>query len=309
LKGCYILSMPDAYLILCHDRAAQINFLTHYLGDLGHDCYIHLDAQSSIASQIRQDEHSFLIEPRVAVQWADWSMIEASLQAMRAITSSGKRYRYIHLISGHCLPAMPHGKMEKELDESYLEGKLWVECSRLSHTSCYDGRLRRVSIWYPRALVSRQGAWHHRYYSPYIKFWEKLGLVRPFYEHYAPFYGGSQWWSLRQDVIEKILDYHDNHPGLARYYKHVFCSDELYIQHLLVNCGFEAQIQNDNRRYIDWSGANSQSPRNLQREDWAKVRQSGAFFARKFQLSEEECAEYLCQLNSQSSPTNGTAAF
>lgn len=288
--------MSDAYLILCHDRASQINQLTHYLGGLGHDCYIHVDANSSIASHIRQDEHCFLVEPRVAVQWADWSMIEASLQAMRAMIGYCKRYRYIHLISGHCLPTMHPDEMEKELNESYAQGKLWVECNRLSCNVLPEYRLLRVTIWYPRFLVSRQGPWHRHYYFPYLKFWQKLGLVRPFYEHYAPFYAGSQWWSLTHEAVEGILNYHDTHPGLAHYYKHVFCSDELYIQHILVKAGFEAQIQNDYRRYIDWTGKNSQSPRNLQHEDWAKARQSGSFFARKFQLNEEECAAYLKQL-------------
>lgn len=293
--------MPDAYLILCHDRATQVNQLTHYLSGFGHDCYIHVDANSSITSQIRQDKHCFLVEPRVVVQWADWSMIEATMQAARCIISSAKRYRYIHLISGHCLPAMPHEQMDKELNESYAQGKLWVSCTRLLYSEWAESCLPRVTIWYPRALVSRQGAWHRRYYRPYIKFWQKLGLVRPFYEHYAPFYAGSQWWSLRHEVVEEILNYHDTHAGLAHYYKHVFCSDELYIQHLLIKAGFEEHIQNNYRRYIDWSGENAQSPKNLQREDWEEVRQSGAFFARKFQLSEDECAEYLQQLNLKSS--------
>ena len=105
----------DAYIILCHHSPWQVNELAGYLSAAGHDVYIHVDAASKIAGLIEIGERVKLVQRREKVVWADWSVVRATLNAIEAMPQCGRGYRYVHLLSGQCLPAMPLKKLDEIL--------------------------------------------------------------------------------------------------------------------------------------------------------------------------------------------------
>ncbi len=109
--------MPDAYLILCHDNPQQLNALSSHLAGAGHDVYIHLDAASMLEDCIRQTERIHLLPEPELVRWGSWSICAATLKLMRAAAHSGKKYRYIHQLSGQCFPAMPMERLDAALGD------------------------------------------------------------------------------------------------------------------------------------------------------------------------------------------------
>lgn len=287
--------MKDAYLILCHNRPEQVNTLTDYLSDKGHDVYIHVDASSPERHLFKSSEHVKIIDPAVRVEWADWSIMEATLLLMNAAASSGNDYRYVHLLSGQCLPAMSDSRLNTILDEAYAERKQFINCFKLPSEQQWGIRgLHRVQVWYPRWMVSKYSKWH-RWFWPYTNKWLRLRMKRPGWFIFQPFYGGSQWWSLTLQCIKDILQYHRQHPLHAHFYHHVFCSDELYIQNCMARCGYTPNASN--MRYLIWSTIDTTSPVPILMEHWEDVRASGCFFARKFALTPDECREYLSQLD------------
>lgn len=289
--------MRDAYIILAHCAPWQLNELADYVGSYGHDVYIHVDKASDIAPQIVTGEHVQVLAESVKIEWADWSMIQATLLLLQAVRKSGKKYRYVHLLSGQCLPAMPMNKLDAELDAAYAAGKQFIECERLPRKSMWgrDGGIHRVGTWYPRCMVSKYSPWH-KWFWWYTNKWIRLKARRPLYFFFRPFYGGAQWWSLTGDCAAAIDEYARKHALFRYFFHHTFCSDELFFQTSLMRTPYDAGLAVDNRRFLKWPAPNAPSPADLQRENWSEIRQSGAFFARKFNLRPGETKEYLQEL-------------
>lgn len=64
------------------------------------------------------------------------------------------------------------------------------------------------------------------------------------------FYKGSNWFSLRHEAVEYILD---NKKFIKKHFKYSFCADEIFLQTLLYNSTLRNKIINDDLRYIDWN--------------------------------------------------------
>ena len=81
--------------------------------------------------------------------------------------------------------------------------------------------------------------------------------------------------------MEHIPEWHRNNPWLARDYRRVPIPDESYFQCILANTA-HLRVENDNRRYVDWS-ENRSHPKTLGLDDLSAMTSSGAHFARKFE--------------------------
>lgn len=291
--------MSDAYLILCHDKLEQVAMLAGYFASHGNRVFIHVDASCKEDASVLDVEGVNVVTTPVRVQWADWSMVEATLLLMNAALNSGESFRYVHLISGRCMPVMSASELDNVLTEASKHNVQFIEAYRLPAINKWhaDGGMHRVSVWYPRWMVSKYSKWH-RYFWPYTNKWRRLRLRRPGYYIFKPFYGGSQWWSLTFDCVRSIVEYSESHRFFVGFFRHAFCSDELFIQCCLARTGFLGLVSNDNKRFIKWGTRNAPSPITLSRESLQEVRASGCFFARKFDLSLAECRIFLDELES-----------
>lgn len=284
----------DAYIILCHHSPWQVNELAGYLSAAGHDVYIHVDAASKIAGLIEIGERVKLVQRREKVVWADWSVVRATLNAIEAMPQCGRGYRYVHLLSGQCLPAMPLKKLDEILEQSYAENAQFMECEQLPRRNTWgrDGGIYRVGTWFPRWMVSKHSSWH-RWFWPYTNKWIRLRLRRPLYYVCRPFYGGAQWWSLTGECVASIAEYAARHPLYRYFYHHTFCSDELFFQSTLQRVGYGQYLKKGNMRYLKWPFEDAPSPMDLSPCHWNEIWASGAFFARKFSYQPGETLAYL----------------
>lgn len=286
----------DCYLILCHNRPWQVNALSAYLAEQGHDVFIHVDASSTIASEIHTSERIRLVEPRIAVKWGSFSMIAAEMALIRAAMASGVRYRYVHLISGQCLPATGRTGTEELLNAAYAERKQMIACSAEPITKGWGrkGLLYRIAVWYPQFMVDRNSRWHY-VYRKWMKLWRFTGIRRFSWKKYAPFHAGSQWWSLTGDCVQELLHYVDEHPDFYNFFRHTFCSDEMFVQTTLMHLTPRPDITGSNMRFMIWR--RSMSPSDIVEEEWPQVWASDCFLARKFLMEPGETERYLAALN------------
>ena len=289
--------VSDAYILLCHQSPWQVNELAGYLSAAGHDVYIHVDAASSIAGQIETGERVKLVQRREKVVWAGWSVARATLNAIDEMPQRGRGYRYVHLLSGQCLPAMPVKKLDEILDQSAAEKVQYIECEILPRRERWgrDGGIHRAGTWYPQWIVSKYSPWH-RWFWPYTNKWIRLGLRRPLYFVFRPFYGGAQWWSLTGECVSAIAEYAAKHPLYRYFYHHTFCSDELFFQTTLQRVGYGPYLKNANMRYLKWPFTDAPSPMDLKPQHWAEAWAGDAFYARKFNHQPGETLAYLEKL-------------
>jgi hypothetical protein len=288
----------DCYLILCHNRPWQVNALSSYLAEQGHYVFIHVDASSAIASEILTSERIRLVEPRIAVKWGSFSMISAEMSLIRAAMATGVRYRYVHLISGQCLPAAGRVKTEELLNAAYAEKQQIISCSTEPITKGWGrkGFLYRIAVWYPQCIVDRNSKWH-RYFHKWKKLWRFTGLRRFSWKKFAPFHSGSQWWSLTGDCVQELLRYVDEHPDFYDFFRHTFCSDEMFVQSTLMHLTPKPFILDSNKRFMIWR--RSMSPADLVEEEWPQVWSSNCLIARKFLREPGETERYLAALDAE----------
>ena len=287
-------NMRDAYIILCHRAPWQINALAAYLAGAGHDVYIHADPASGLADAIVTNDRVKLVPGAIRIEWADWSMVQATLLSIQAMPENGRGYRYVHLISGQCLPAKPISELDAALDIAYAAGRQFMECFPLPFLERWktDGGLHRVGVWYPRWIVSKYSPWH-KWFWWYTNKWRRLRIRRPLYYLFKPFYGGAQWWSLTGACVASMAEYAAAHPRFCRFFRHSFCSDEIFFQTCFARVWQHSQAENDNKRFLKWPFQAAPSPMDLQPEHWQEIRESGAFFSRKFSLNPGETEQYL----------------
>ena len=86
-----------------------------------------------------------------------------------------------------------------------------------------------------------------------------------------------------KQVATLASDYLDKNTNVARFFKLTWAPDEMIFQTVLYNSDFRNKISNNNLRYIDWTEGKA-SPKTLSMEDAKYLLQSGALFARKFNL-------------------------
>ena len=295
--GIECVIMRDAYIILCHRSPWQVNELAAYLAEGGNDVYIHMDKSGDIQGQLIETEHIHVVSSPVKVSWADWSIVKATLLLVNSLRGKGREYRYVHLLSGQCLPAMPRNEMNRELEKAYAEGCQFMECKQLPRSDKWgrDGGIHRVGAWFPRRLVSKYSPWH-RWFWPYTNKWIRLRLRRPLYFMFRPFYGGAQWWSLTGDCVADIADYAAKHFLFRYFFHHAFCSDELFFQTCISRTSHHSGVTGDNRRFLKWEKPDAQSPMDLTEPLWPELWASGAFFGRKFSMQPGETTSYLRKL-------------
>ena len=224
-------------------------------------------------------------------------MIAAEMELIRAAMDSGEEYRYVHLISGQCLPAADKVKTEEMLNAAYARKEQMIKCSEEPITKGWGrkGLLYRIAVWYPQFFVDRNSKWHWLY-RKWMKLWRFSGIRRFTWKRYAPFHSGSQWWSLTGDCVSNIVKYVDEHPDFYDFFRHTFCSDEMFVQTTLKHFPADPGITYNNQRFMIWR--RSMSPADLTEEEWPQVWSSGCLFARKFCLEPGETERYLTALNS-----------
>lgn len=108
--------MKIAILILCHKNPKQINLLLDKLNHQDIDCYIHIDKKADFANKITKRSNIVLLpdEKRVSVEWAQISMVTATINLVEEAHRHGK-YDYYWLISGQDWPLRSADKIVKFL--------------------------------------------------------------------------------------------------------------------------------------------------------------------------------------------------
>lgn len=264
--------MRIAFIILAHKQPSQLQRLLQRLAHPGVDCYVHVDAKCDL-----QDWETALSLPqvytvpeRVKVTWAGWSILQATLNSMRAVMESGERYGYITLLSAQDYILKPVGYIYDFLNSRQGSGEQFINV---------------ISDEALAPMMSKMNNYHFVEYNFPGKY-KFAGLLTALLPKRRPplgfkLYCGSAWWTLTPDCVEYCLQFEKAHPQLYRYFKYTWGSDEFLIQTILMNGPYREQVTGDNLHYIDWS-AGKEHPKTFGPEDLIKLQGSGKLFARKF---------------------------
>ena len=221
-----------AYLLLTHKDPEGVILQARQLAAAGDVVAIHYDANAALADyeQIRDalgDNPSVVLaKKRVKCGWGEWSLVEATLQALRAAVGAFPQATHFYMLSGDCMPIKSaeyvHDFLMRE-DVDYIESfdfhnsgwiKTGIREERLIYRHWFNER-RRKKLFYASLHIQK-----------------RLGLKRKVPAD-LEMQIGSQWWCLRRQTVEAVLDFIDRRPDVMRFFRTTWIPDETFFQTLV----------------------------------------------------------------------------
>lgn len=213
------------------------------------------------------------------IHWGS-SLIVKSILKLIAEVIKDESIAYAHLISGQDYLV----KSSKELVDFFeLEkGNEFLEHWGLPTDRWYRGGLNRIKYYYLFDLFKARTGILRRINNTLVDIQKFVRLERRFKPEGMQLYGGSMWWSLSLECLNYIDHFVTENPEIIHSFNHTFCSDEIMLQTIVMNSPYARNVKNTNFRYLCWEDRNGNYPANLDETDWLKIKESEAFFARKF---------------------------
>lgn len=295
--------MKHAFLIIAHHNWWQLKELIKLLDAENHDIYIHIDKKSGNFPKEELEKacrySRVFVFQEYKVYWGGFVQVQTELFLFEK--AYDEHYDYYHMLSGDDLPL----KSNKEIDQFFEEnqGKQFI---------AYDDNALRNN-----PEISRRTKYYHflqnyrrRYQRQWINglftFLERVSLVmqimcgvnRVKNLDWEIKYG-SNWVSISDDLVQVIIEQKEKIESI---FKYTNCADELFIQTIAANFGFEDQVyhgtegQNANVRYIDWKRGSNGNPYTFKVNDYELLigEQNTNMFARKF--SESNDIQIICKI-------------
>lgn len=274
--------MKIAYCIIAHKSTKVLHTAISILSQNNH-VYLHIDKKSDITNfpVTSYNENVTVLNHRINTKWGDFSQVLTTLELMKAVRN--KKYQYVFLLSGDCLPVRKTDEIERFLMDN--QGKQFIA---LDQSKGYSERVRYKyplnSIFYKRdkTIVEK--------IITQIRI--RLGLLKknPEYHKLPQLYKGTNWFTITGELNEFILNYLDENPWYLNAFRESLCSDEVFFHTIIFNSKYKKDIYQLNNestipfkalRYIDWE-TGPEYPRVLNSSDFKKIKQTNCLFARKF---------------------------
>lgn len=297
--------MKHAFLIIAHNNWWQLKQLIHMLDDEDNDIYVHIDSKSkSFNSEdfmgiAKKSKVQFYQEYKV--YWGGYSILQVEMLLFEAAHKTG--YDYYHLISGADLPL----KTNSEIHEFFKEnnGKQYIQYDE--EKLLHDPEISRRARYY-HFLQNYRRRFRQKWLNEVFTFLERVLLVlqivlkvnRVKNLDWTIKYG-SQWVSITDELVVALIK---NKKKIESVFSCTNCSDELFVQTVAFNCGYQEDIytspsgKTDNMRFIDWKRGRNGNPYTFRMADYNLLMKQNALFARKFsEATDKEIISKICESN------------
>lgn len=270
--------MKHAYLIIAHNELELLKNLIFILDDERNDIYIHFDAKLKKLPELSAEKSKlYILQKRINVCWADFSVVEAELALLRNAYSN-HHYAYYHLLSGVDLPLKSQDYIHNFFDKNL--GKEFIDICLYDVSSEMERKMMRWHL-FPKDFknLGRFAFITRLMRATFIRIQECMGIKR---NKHIDFCKGSQWVSVTSDFTEYLLS---RENMIRKIYSHTFCPDEVFIQTECWNSKFRHKLHDYSPNYrghmrlIDWQRGN---PYVWRDEDYDELMHSDRIFARKF---------------------------
>jgi len=230
-----------AFILLCHKDRGAITAQAERLTAAGDKVSIHFDARApaseyeALRAGLADNPNVAFAKTRVKCGWGEWSLVAATLSAMRTAAEVFSDATHFYLLSGDCMPIKSAQYVHSHLDArdvDIIESFDFFESGWIK-TGYRDERLVYRHLFNERSQPKR-------YYAS-IKAQQALGLTRKVPADLRMMIG-SQWWCLRRQSVKTILKFIDQRKDIARFFRTTWIPDETFFQTLVRHLIPEVEI-------------------------------------------------------------------
>lgn len=241
-----------AYIILCHKDVDSIIGQAKQLTAAGDCVAIHFDASAPQTDYERLraalDDNPQVAFPkrRVKCGWGEWSLVEATLNALRAAVATFPRATHFYMLSGDCMPIKTAGYTHDFIEQRDVD---FIESFDFYESDWIKTGFKEERLIYRHWFNERSQA---KLFYASFNLQKRLGLTRKVPEGLQVMIG-SQWWCLRRQTVEAILELIVARPEIVRFFRTTWIPDETFFQTLVRHLVPENEIDNRTLTFLMFS--------------------------------------------------------
>ncbi len=218
-----------AFILLCHKDPDGVIAQVRRLTAAGDFVAVHFDRRAA-ASDHQAIRRALADNPRVVFAarrircgWGEWSLVAASLHALRAAEAAFPEATHFHMLSGDCMPIKTAEFVHERLAAADVD---YIECFDFFDSDWIRTGLREERLIYRHYFNERGRKW--LFYKSY-ELQKRLGLKRAVPADLRIMIG-SQWWCLRRRTVEAVLGFCAARPDVMRFFRTTWIPDETFFQ-------------------------------------------------------------------------------
>lgn len=230
-----------AFILLCHKDPDAIIAQAQRLTAVGDYMAIHFDGRASdaqyrkIYDALRDNPNVTFAKRRIKCGWGEWSLVQATLAAVRAAVDAFPRATHFYMLSGDCMAIKSAEYAHDFLDSADTD---FIESFDFFDSDWIKTGMKEDRLIYRHFFNERN---HKRLFYAAFNLQKKLGLKREIPQD-IQIQIGSQWWCLRRRTIEQILDFTRRRRDVMRFFSTTWIPDETFFQTLVRHLIPEAEI-------------------------------------------------------------------
>jgi hypothetical protein len=286
-----------AYILLSHKDPKGVIAQAERLTSGGDYVSIHFDARArpqdfdAIRDALASNPSITFARKRLKCGWGAWSLVAATLLAVRAAVTAFPRATHFYMLSGDCMPIKTaeyaHDLLDKE-DVDYIESfdffksgwiKTGITEERLIYRHWFNEREQKAAFYASMRLQKR------------------LGLARKVPAD-LQVQIGSQWWCLRRRTIEALLEFCDRRRDVIRFFRTTWIPDETFFQTLVRHLVPEHEIRTRSLTFLMFTDYGM--PVTFYNDHYDLLLSQDYLFARKISVDATSLKERLGRLYAES---------
>lgn len=221
-----------AFILLCHKDPDAIILQAERLTAAGDCMSIHFDASADpkayrkIRDALADNPNVTFARKRVKCGWGEWSLVSATLQAIKAAVEEFPRATHFYMLSGDCMAIKSSTYAHEFLDNNDVD---YIESFDFFASDWIKTGMKEDRLIYRHWFNERQNKW--LFYKSF-ELQKKLGWNREIPADLQMMIG-SQWWCLRRRTVEWVLDFCRDRPDVMRFFRTTWIPDETFFQTLV----------------------------------------------------------------------------
>ncbi len=241
-----------AYILLCHKDPDGIIAQAERLTATGDFLAVHFDGRAKMADFVRirkalaGNPAVTFAKRRVKCGWGEWSLIAATLLAVEAAVEAFAQATHFYMLSGDCMPIKSSEYVHEFLDLTEVD---YIESFDFFNSDWIKTGIKEERLIY-RHLFNERGQKRLFYASMALQ--KRLGLTRQVPSD-IQMQIGSQWWCLRRQTIEAILEFCAKRRDVMRFFRTTWIPDETFFQTLVGHLVPEAEIRSRTLTFLMFS--------------------------------------------------------
>jgi len=231
-----------AYILLCHKDPAGVIAQAQRLTAAGDFIAIHFDARApredfdNIQAALATNPAVVFAHRRLKCGWGEWSLVEATLQAVRAAVQAFPRATHFYMLSGDCMPTKTAEYAHSYLDSHEVDH---IESVDFFRSDWIKTGIKAERLIYRHWFNERRQKW--LFYQS-MQWQRRLGLSRKVPAD-IQMQIGSQWWCLRRRTVEWVLEFCRTRRDVMRFFRTTWIPDETFFQTIVRHLVPEHEIR------------------------------------------------------------------